>query len=382
MQNFNLLLPLATPVSSNSNVSFYTFGHSSVDNVVAAFLANQQRPREGLGLGFWWEDEKLAKSEDPEELRDAMDSMSKMLKDLKELRFNALENRRDCVDVKKKGVLHGTHQKQTLSPQSFSASLCILDDVSVNFNGFKKNTEEQTLAVSNNSSNNNGLLVNLDGCNQDFDLDEIFDYVTTSEALSMNLEMDDVSTVTTSNQNPFSCSETFEGGELVIHRNLDEDNIHLSDLDDDVLHLSDLDEDQILAISDNNKKATTYDQNPCSDSEAVVDGELVIPRDFYENNIHLSDLDEDQMLMISDNNNVLPENLSEFDQELDLDQLIDFETNCESLLKSFEMDYATMVTTKQNLSSNSEAVEDGGLIMIQKDLNGDNLCFSDYFNEL
>ncbi|CAH8270040.1 unnamed protein product, partial [Arabidopsis lyrata] len=289
--------PLATPVSSNSNVSFYTFGHSSVDNVVAAFLANQQRPREGLGLGFWWEDEKLAKSEDPEELRDAMDSMSKMLKDLKELRFNALENRRDCVDVKKKGVLHGTHQKQTLSPQSFSASLCILDDVSVNFNGFKKNTEEQTLAVSNNSSNNN-----------DFDLDEIFDYVTTSEALSMNLEMDDVSTVT-----------TIESKSVLI--NLDEDNIHLSDLDDD-------------------------------------------------------------MLMISDNNNVLPENLSEFDQELDLDQLIDFETNCESLLKSFEMDYATMVTTKQNLSSNSEAVEDGGLIMIQKDLNGDNLCFSDYFNEL
>ncbi|CAE6086540.1 unnamed protein product [Arabidopsis arenosa] len=321
-----------------------------------------------------------------------MDSMSKMLKDLKELRFNAMQNRRDCVDVKKKGVLHGTHQKQTLNPQSCSASLCIQDDVSVNFNGFKKNTEEQTLAVSDNSSNSNGLLVNLDGCNQDFDLDEIFDYVTTSEALSMNLEMDDVSTVTT-NQNPFSCSETVEGGELVIHRNLDEDNIHLSDLDDDVLHLSDLDEDQILAISDNNKNAATSEvlekndvstaktyQNPCSESEAVVDGELVIPRDLYEDNIHLSDLDEDHMLMISDNNNVLPENLSEFD--LDLDQLIAFGTNYESLLKSFEIDYATMVTTKQNLSSNSEAVEGGGLIMIQKDLNEDNLCFSDYFNEL
>ncbi|KAG7558797.1 hypothetical protein ISN45_Aa05g004250, partial [Arabidopsis thaliana x Arabidopsis arenosa] len=253
---------LATPVSSNSNVSFYSFGHSSVDNVVAAFLANQH-PREGLGLGFWWEDERLSKSEDPEELREAMDSMSKMLKDLKELRFSAVQSRRDREDVEKKGVLHGTHQQQTLNPQSCSASLCIQDDVTVN-----KNTEEQTLAVSYNSSNNN-----------EFDLDEIFDYVTTSEALSMNLEIDDVSIVTT-NQNPLSeiCMRTIF-------------NYH--------------------------------------------------------------DLDEDQMLMISDNNynNVLPENLGEFDQELDLDQIIDFETNYESLLKNFEMDYATMVTTKQYLSS-------------------------------
>ncbi|XP_020879779.1 agamous-like MADS-box protein AGL97 [Arabidopsis lyrata subsp. lyrata] len=277
---------IATPVSSNSNVSFYSFGHSSVDNVVAAFLANQH-PREGLGLGFWWEDERLSKSEDPEELREAMDSMSKMLKDLKELRFNGVQSRRDREDVEKKGVLHGTHQQQTLNPQSCSASLCIQDDVTVN-----KNTEEQTLAVSYNSSNNNGLLGNLEGCNQEFDLDEIFDYVTTSEALSMNLEIDDVSIVTTN-------------------------------------------------------------QNPLSGAETVEDGELVTPRDLYEDNIQLSDLDEDQMLMISDNNynNVLPENLGEFDQELDLDQIIDFETNYESLLKNFEMDYAMMLTTKQYLGS-------------------------------
>ncbi|AED90768.1 putative transcription factor MADS-type1 family [Arabidopsis thaliana] len=273
---------IATPVSSKSNVSFYTFGHSSVDNVVAAFLTNQ-RPREGLGLDYWWEDERLSKSEDLEELRDAMDSMSKMLKDLKDL-----QNQRDCEeDVKKKGVLHGTHQKQTFNPESCS----------VNFDGFNKNTEE-------------------------FDLDEIFDYVSTAEALSMNLDMDDVSVVTT-NQNPVSASETVEDRELVVHKNMDEDNIHVSDMDD-----------------------------------------------------------KDTMLMISDKNNVLPENLDEFDQELDLDQLLDFETNYESLLKSCEMeDYASMVTTKQNLCSNPEAVEDGGL-MIQKDLPEDNLCFSDYFSDL
>ncbi|KAL1190927.1 Agamous-like MADS-box protein AGL97 [Cardamine amara subsp. amara] len=86
---------LATPPSSESNVSFYSFGHSSVDAVVSAYLSgqrhvhvlegnNKQKSREDvgvcltrkdLGLGLWWEDESLIRSENPEELRDAMDSM-------------------------------------------------------------------------------------------------------------------------------------------------------------------------------------------------------------------------------------------------------------------------------------------------------------------
>ncbi|KAH0895317.1 hypothetical protein HID58_044885 [Brassica napus] len=36
---------LATPTCSKSSVSFYSFGHSSVDSVVSAFLKNQ-RPQE------------------------------------------------------------------------------------------------------------------------------------------------------------------------------------------------------------------------------------------------------------------------------------------------------------------------------------------------
>ncbi|CAA7045833.1 unnamed protein product [Microthlaspi erraticum] len=63
---------LATPPSANSTVSFYSYGHSSVDGIVSAFLTGQ-RPapvpeeskqtredigvclaRKDLGLGFWW----------------------------------------------------------------------------------------------------------------------------------------------------------------------------------------------------------------------------------------------------------------------------------------------------------------------------------------
>ncbi|CAL9239672.1 unnamed protein product [Arabidopsis halleri] len=240
---------IATPVSSNSNASFYTFGHSSVDSVVSAFLANQRPCDEKLG--FWWEDESLTKSENLEELRDAMDSMSTMLRDLKEL-----EKQRDhqketlilqpcsasvCVEdditVNKNteeqtlavsdnsnnnnnnGLLGNfdecnqefdldqifdefefdecnqefDHQKQTLNLQTCSASVCTQDDVTVNFEGFHKNTEEQTLAVSDNSNNNGLVLGNFDGRSQEFDdIDQIFEFLTSSEVLSMNLEMDDV----------------------------------------------------------------------------------------------------------------------------------------------------------------------------------------------
>ncbi|XP_010451268.1 PREDICTED: agamous-like MADS-box protein AGL97 [Camelina sativa] len=260
---------LATPVSSNSNASFYTFGHSSVDNVVAAFLANERPPpREdlGLGLGFWWEDERLAKSEDPEELRDAINSMSKMLQDLKELRSNALQNRLDCdedVEKKKGLLLDGTHQNHTINP-----------------------------------CDNNALLGNVDGCNQELlDIDQIINFESTSS--SVNSELENISMVTPNHQNSFS------------------------------------------------------------DSKATVD--------------------EDLMLQISDNNNNNKknveelENWDEFIQELDLDEIIDFETNC---MKSLEMDGVSMVTT------NSETVGDGGFLVTHIDLDEDNLCFSDYFNEL
>ncbi|KAG2314197.1 hypothetical protein Bca52824_017319 [Brassica carinata] len=93
---------LATPSSFNSNVSFFSFGHSSVDSVVSAYLSGQ-RPvpvpeeskemredigicmaRKELGLGYWWDDDKLA-SKSPQEIMQAMESMKILLRDAERL---------------------------------------------------------------------------------------------------------------------------------------------------------------------------------------------------------------------------------------------------------------------------------------------------------
>lgn len=93
------------PPCSDSNVSFYSFGHSSVDGVVSAFLSGNRLvtvpegnrgmrkddigiclTNKDLGLGFWWEDDNLSESENPEELKDAIDSMSTLLSSVKQLK--------------------------------------------------------------------------------------------------------------------------------------------------------------------------------------------------------------------------------------------------------------------------------------------------------
>ncbi|RID49480.1 hypothetical protein BRARA_H00279 [Brassica rapa] len=97
---------LATPSSSHSNVSFFSFGHSSVDSMVSAYLSGQ-RPapppvledskemrediavcmaRKELGLGYWWEDEKLLASKSREEIMEAMESMQILWKAAERLR--------------------------------------------------------------------------------------------------------------------------------------------------------------------------------------------------------------------------------------------------------------------------------------------------------
>ncbi|XP_019085134.1 PREDICTED: agamous-like MADS-box protein AGL97 [Camelina sativa] len=64
----------------------------------SAFLADQTPSRDDDDddekLGFWWEDESVANSENPEELGAAIDSMTKMLHDLKELQSKQRE--RSC----------------------------------------------------------------------------------------------------------------------------------------------------------------------------------------------------------------------------------------------------------------------------------------------
>ncbi|KAG7542936.1 hypothetical protein ISN45_Aa07g028760 [Arabidopsis thaliana x Arabidopsis arenosa] len=115
-----------------NDVSFYSFGHSSVDGVVAVFLKDQGLVRdENLGLGFWWEDESLAKSENLEELWKPIDSMSKILRDLKELRLDSGNNyQRDHEDdVKNNYVkIENLVSHETLNLQSSSETFGILDD--------------------------------------------------------------------------------------------------------------------------------------------------------------------------------------------------------------------------------------------------------------
>ncbi|CAN6927385.1 hypothetical protein Bca4012_097801 [Brassica carinata] len=99
---------LATPSSSsNSNAFFFSFGHSSVESVVSAYLSGQRltpvsssrdtredlgicMARKDLGLGFWWEDDKLVNSKNPKELMEAMESMEVLMSHLKRLEDQTL----------------------------------------------------------------------------------------------------------------------------------------------------------------------------------------------------------------------------------------------------------------------------------------------------
>ncbi|ESQ38277.1 hypothetical protein EUTSA_v10029380mg [Eutrema salsugineum] len=190
---------LATPPSSHSHVSFFSFGHSSVDSLVSDFLKGK-RPlpvaREGtreedigvilarkdLGLGLWWEDEVLAQSENPQELNDAMKSMSTLLRKFKELREG-------------EAVRSNPNSDRTLIPQTLIPQTLIPDDdLPASFN---ENTEEQSkiLAIcesfrvteeKNNINNNNDdkdLTGSLEvGCDQEVDIDQLIDFNTAFDA--------------------------------------------------------------------------------------------------------------------------------------------------------------------------------------------------------
>ncbi|RID42864.1 hypothetical protein BRARA_J02721 [Brassica rapa] len=240
---------LATPPCSKSNVSFYSFGHSSVDNVVSAFLKDQYPREDHLGSEFWWEDKRLAESEDPKELSEAVDSISRMMQNLRGLRSKALATREDAKKKKKEAVvdqsqilnlqsagasssyihedqpenlqglvkifkeedqkvavsdknnnnnnkdvvIHETNEEldgnQTLGFESYLASLCIQDVSPENVEGFVNNSEHKDEIVTSSDSNNNNN-GNLYGCYQEFDIDQIFDFVESTEDLSMNSEVD------------------------------------------------------------------------------------------------------------------------------------------------------------------------------------------------
>ena len=147
---------LATPSSSsNSNASFFSFGHSSVESVVSAYLAGQRLPpvsssrdtredlgicmaRKDLGLGFWWDDDKLANSKNPEELMEAMESMKVLMSHLKGLEDQTLSTVDQSPDLDEWSEMELTQLLQDC------------DDVSEN-----DKVEEDHQTVSDKTCNNN-----------------------------------------------------------------------------------------------------------------------------------------------------------------------------------------------------------------------------------
>ncbi|CAN6911603.1 unnamed protein product [Brassica oleracea var. botrytis] len=203
---------LATPPSSQSNVSFFSFGHSSVDAVVKAYLTGRRLPpvreepmeedigvclaRKELGLELWWEKESLSKSKNRQELMDAINSMERMLSKLRsgDLVSNYKQREEDLKNnevTKTDVVLH----KETQEPDKtldLQAVCCILDDdLAV---GFDKVTEEQdqilaicdSFCAEENNSNINGSSVSLDRSDQAMDhlmdIDGLIDLETTYES--------------------------------------------------------------------------------------------------------------------------------------------------------------------------------------------------------
>ncbi|KAF8119100.1 hypothetical protein N665_0001s0151 [Sinapis alba] len=188
---------LATPPSANSNVSFFSFGHSSVDSIVNAFLTGERPVREErddhdhedlgiclarkeLGLPQWWEDDRLLKSKDPQELTRAINSMSRLLTKVNELRAE------DAAEPPmKKKKTEPTEQTLVLrSGSSFNNTSEEEHGKALDYNNNNViMTEEEldqimsTCLPHNNNNNNDSLEIDFD---QLIDLDFGFDLDTTS----------------------------------------------------------------------------------------------------------------------------------------------------------------------------------------------------------
>ncbi|KFK26115.1 hypothetical protein AALP_AA8G205100 [Arabis alpina] len=173
---------LATPMSDNSNVSFFSFGHASVDTVVSAFLSGKRPPfpssdnmredigvcltQKSLGLGFWWEDEALIRSQNPQELTHAVDSMRKLLKDAHR-----------GEDLKNKETKNTNHQTLT------NPAICCLPG------DFLQNTDTQMMPYSQDFSimdNNNSYDLPADDID---DIMDLIDFETTPESVLSDDEL-------------------------------------------------------------------------------------------------------------------------------------------------------------------------------------------------
>ncbi|KAF3517315.1 hypothetical protein DY000_02058886 [Brassica cretica] len=179
---------LATPSSSsNSNASFFSFGHSSVESVVSAYLAGQRLPpvsssrdtredlgicmaRKDLGLGFWWDDDKLANSKNPEELMEAMESMKVLMSHLKGLEDQTLSTVDQSPDLDEWSEMELTQLLQDCDDVPPPPPLVSNTD---------KEEEDQTVSDNNNNNSVSSLPAaaekSLEEVTMDLDFDTIFE---------------------------------------------------------------------------------------------------------------------------------------------------------------------------------------------------------------
>ncbi|CDY49671.1 BnaC06g02000D [Brassica napus] len=169
---------LATPSSSNSNASFFSFGHFSVESVVSAYLSGQ-RLTPVSSSRFWWEDDKLVNSKNPKELMEAMESMEVLMSHLKRLEDQTLTT---TVDEDKVEI---SPDLDEWSDMDLNQLLEDCDDVPVPPPVVCNTDKEEGQNVSEKTCNNNSNSVSsslpaaaeksLEEATMDLDFDSIFE---------------------------------------------------------------------------------------------------------------------------------------------------------------------------------------------------------------
>ncbi|KAG2313936.1 hypothetical protein Bca52824_017058 [Brassica carinata] len=169
---------LATPSSSNSNASFFSFGHSSVESVVSAYLAGQRlspvssssddtkatredlglcMARKDLGLGFWWDDDKLVNSKNPEEIMEAMESMEVLMSHLKGLE----EEDQTLTTTVDEDTVEISPELDEWSEMELNQLLQDCDDAVPVVSNNDKEAEDQTVSLRTCNNNNNNSVSSL-----------------------------------------------------------------------------------------------------------------------------------------------------------------------------------------------------------------------------
>ncbi|CAN8255526.1 unnamed protein product [Cochlearia groenlandica] len=235
---------LTTPPSSDSNVSFHSFGHSSVETLADAYLTRQRPPvllsetketredigvcmsRNDLGLGFWWDDEKLNRSENPQELREAMESMSTLLKSLKNLNIQPAEDTKNKSQL----VVHET-QEETEMVVFDDDDMDVFNEDLPSSNLTGEHDLILSVCQSFGKTDNNNALETFDhgecsNINQEMDTDQFVDFGTNCEDQLMDDQLINSGAVVDNDDDDVSM-------EMMIRSSpLDEDNLRFSDFFD------------------------------------------------------------------------------------------------------------------------------------------------------